>query len=54
MERSNERCFSQQQLLANSIQNFILYAKKNDSLWPEIYKALNLFDSRTTSVPQEW
>ena len=28
--------------------------KKSDLLWPDIYKAFNLFDSRTESVSQEW
>ena len=38
-------CLGQQQLLANSIKNFISHAKKSDLSLPNIYKALNLFDS---------
>ena len=41
IEQSNGLCFGHQQLLANSIQNFISCEKKNsDLLWPKIYKAL--------------
>ena len=54
MERSDGCGFGLQQLLANSIENFISYEKKSDSSRPEIYKALNLFDSQTESVSQEW
>ena len=40
IERSDGRCFGRQQLLANSIENFISHEKKSDSSRPEIYKAL--------------
>ena len=40
MERSYGRYFGRQQLLANSIENFISHEKKSDSSRPEIYKAL--------------
>ena len=55
IERSDGRCFGQQQILANSIENFILHEdKKSDSSRPEIYKASKPFDSQTESVLQEW
>ena len=34
IEQHYERCFGQQQLLANSIENFISLDKKSDLLWP--------------------
>ena len=40
IERSDGRGFGRQQLLANSIENFISHEKKSDSSRPEIYKAL--------------
>ena len=40
MERSDERCFGQQQLLADFIENFISHEKQSDSSLPQIYKAL--------------
>ena len=40
IERSDRRCFGQQQLLAHSIEIFISHEKKVDSLRPEKYKAL--------------
>ena len=40
IEPSYWRGFGRQQLLANSIENFISHEKKSDSSRPEIYKAL--------------
>ena len=54
IERSYGRCFGWQQLLTNSIENFISHEKKSDLLLPKIYKALNLVESWTVSVSQEW
>ena len=42
IERSDGRCFGQQQFLANSIENFISH-EKNPSSLPNIYKALKPF-----------
>ena len=49
IELSDGHCFGQQQILADSIENFILH-EKSDSLWPEIYKAWNRFDFWTELV----
>ena len=43
IERNNGRCFGRQQLLADSIENFISHLKKSDSSRPDIYKALKPF-----------
>ena len=51
IERSDGRCFGQQQPLTNSIEIFI--SNEKNSLLPDIYKALKLFDSWTESVLQE-
>ena len=51
IEQSDGRGFGRQQLLAHSIENFISHEV---TFRPEIYKTLNLFDSRTESVLQEW
>ena len=40
IQRSNERVFGRQQLLANSIENFISHEKGSHSSRPDIYKAL--------------
>ena len=45
IERSYGRCFARQQLLANSIQNFISHEKKNASSSPKFTKHQNLVDS---------
>ena len=43
IEQSNGHCFGQQQLLANSIENFISHKTKRDSSRPKIYEALKPF-----------
>ena len=54
IERSEQRCFDWQHILANSIENFILQKNTvvSDLSRQEIYKAFK--DSQSESVSKEW